>query len=311
MYIPCPLLFTISAHLSTVSLQFLDACYELNFGNQDAFVATVLESASVDRKSFAYYAVSKVAGVSVFFTCILLLFLFFIACMIYIVVMDEAEFFYCMRQDCKGKVVNLQDKKEKVKSAMKQAQGVLQTIEERKVDELNAACSFTEFAAIRQMATDLNKNLETILNCLQRTESLISCEALTPIYKKITSESLCTYSVVFFAWTFSCLTIASFFGTMMITFRSSWKFDTAELNNSNGTFAEKNANSSNASHKISNDGDSEVWSSRMSNIQDTNQSALESSQPQVGTSSLEEIATNLTSWDWDWNKPSMKTKDMT
>jgi hypothetical protein len=67
MYIPCPLLFTISAHLSTVSLQFLDACYELNFGNQDAFVATVLESASVDRKSFAYYAVSKVAGVSVFF----------------------------------------------------------------------------------------------------------------------------------------------------------------------------------------------------------------------------------------------------
>lgn len=230
--------------------------------------------------------------------------------MTYLVVMDEAEFLYEMKQDCAGRIVNLQEKKEKVLSAMKQTQGVLQTIDERKVNELNAACSITEFDAIRQMVTDFSKSLETILNSLQRTESLLSCETLTPIYKKVTSESLCTCSVVFFAWTFSSLTIASFLGTMMITFRSSWKLDSIESNNCNGSSIEENADVPTARPKISSERDSEVWSTRMSDIQDKDQPALESSKPQVGTSSLEDIATNLTAWDWDWNKPSMKTKEI-
>ncbi len=194
---------------------------------------------------------------------------------------------------------------------MQRTQGVLQTIQEKDVNNLNAACSPLDFNSIRQMLTELSKNFESILQSLERTELLISCEALTPIYRKATSESLCNYNVVFLAWTFSCLVIISICGMTMITLRSSWKFDTTETDKNNVTLSRKSNNAPESSGMAVNIAsgereDSEIWSSEKSNVQAKEQTALESSNGQTSSTSLEDIASNRITWDWDWNKPSLK-----
>jgi hypothetical protein len=194
---------------------------------------------------------------------------------------------------------------------VQRTQGVLQTIQEKDVNNLNAACSPLDFNSIRQMLTELSKNFESILQSLERTELLISCEALTPIYRKATSESLCNYNVVFLAWTFSCLVIISICGMTMITLRSSWKFDTTETDKNNVTLSRKSNNAPESSGMAVNIAsgereDSEIWSSEKSNVQAKEQTALESSNGQTSSTSLEDIASNRITWDWDWNKPSLK-----
>lgn len=62
---------------SPIYFYSLDACYGISFGNQEAaVVAMALERAEVDRKSFAYYAVTKLAGVRDIFQFIAVFFLF-------------------------------------------------------------------------------------------------------------------------------------------------------------------------------------------------------------------------------------------
>jgi len=277
-------LFIVSTYiLSSLALMSgivnADACYEVVYsGGSQALLNIALEHAEVGTNSFAHFVALKVAG------------------------------------DCNGPILNLEDKKQQVKIALQEIYDAIQTIHDKNENVLNQACPPTDFNEIRRMVYKLSKNFEVMLQSMQQAENLISCDALTPIYRKVARESICKYNIEFLVWVFSCLLFVSFCGMIMVTFRSSWKYDVVDC------IEGENSLTLDTEQKVYSGPAVNVQSTEtvFNVLQDTGDNASDST-VNLGYNSIifrptnestapnnNEFVKDQNAWDWDWDKPSLR-----
>ena len=88
--------------------------------------------------------------------------------------------------------------------------------------ELELYCN-REFNSFELLLTNMIELIEVVLEALERTLDLASCDTILPIYASVFYEGTCKYSISAVMWVFSGFLIASVFGLIMITLRSSYK----------------------------------------------------------------------------------------
>ena len=90
------------------------------------------------------------------------------------------------------------------------------------VSQLELYCN-REFSGLQISLNYMTQIIDVVLGALERTLKLAQCDTIVPIYKSIVYDGTCSYSLSAVMWVFSGFLIASFFGLVMITLRSSYK----------------------------------------------------------------------------------------
>lgn len=85
--------------------------------------------------------------------------------------------------------------------------------------ELTALCG-RDFAPLVDSLQQLKDTLITLATTAVEAVKLLSCDNIVPIYQTTFYDGTCKYSIRAVMWVFSASLIMSFFGFLMITFRS-------------------------------------------------------------------------------------------
>ena len=80
-----------------------------------------------------------------------------------------------------------------------------------------------EYDSVDTLLDEMNALISTLLDALQRTIDLISCERIVPIYHRAIYDGTCQYSVSAMFWIFSAALLMGFFGIIMILTRAAYK----------------------------------------------------------------------------------------
>jgi hypothetical protein len=88
--------------------------------------------------------------------------------------------------------------------------------------QLSVYCN-REYDNVEALLTEMNGIITVLLDALQRTIDLISCERIVPIYHRAIYDATCQYSVSAMFWIFSGALIMGFFGLVMILCRAAYK----------------------------------------------------------------------------------------
>jgi hypothetical protein len=80
-----------------------------------------------------------------------------------------------------------------------------------------------EYDNVDALIVEMTKILSVLLEAIQRTLDLVSCERIVPIYHRAVYDGACKYSVSALFWVFSAALIMGSFGLLMILFRSAYK----------------------------------------------------------------------------------------
>jgi hypothetical protein len=76
---------------------------------------------------------------------------------------------------------------------------------------------------VDELVGQMNDVLDVVIEAVQRTINLVSCERIVPIYHRAIYDSSCKYSVSAVFWVFSAALIMGAFGILMILFRAACK----------------------------------------------------------------------------------------
>ena len=86
-------------------------------------------------------------------------------------------------------------------------------------DQLQEYCG-TGFQAEMDLLVEVEGIMKVLLTDLKKGVELVSCESIHSLYSRTFHEGTCIQAVNGLAWIFSSLLIISFFGMLIITFRS-------------------------------------------------------------------------------------------
>lgn len=88
--------------------------------------------------------------------------------------------------------------------------------------QLSLHCN-RDYSNVDELVGQMNGILDVVIEAVQRTINLLSCDRIVPIYHRAVYDSSCTYSVAAVFWVFSAALIMGAFGLLMILFRSACK----------------------------------------------------------------------------------------
>jgi hypothetical protein len=88
--------------------------------------------------------------------------------------------------------------------------------------QLSLHCN-RDYDNVDELIGQMNNILDVVIEAVQRTINLVSCNRIVPIYHRAVYDSSCKYSVSAVFWVFSAALIMGSFGLLMILFRSACK----------------------------------------------------------------------------------------